>query len=195
MNSLVAYLSRTRSFNKAMEVKRIRNRLSIGFLICIAIILAVSTYDTYLVFVHQRHIIKMERNPICLFLIRLDPENMTFFLMGKFLGNLGVVCVLAALKWLCFRPYLLVAGLVAGFQIGLLGFLLLSDPVSGLFHFDDLFHPAPDRFRKGLLNLVYHLPLIPIVVLVAFFSLRPLVGRSLNSEIQRQTKPAQATVS
>lgn len=127
-----------------------------AFLICLTIILAVSIYDTYMVFVFQNIIIGMERNPICLFLIELDPDNLSWFLGGKLLGNLGVVSVLAGLKKFRYRYAQIAAITVAAFQLGLLTYLSLADYQTGVFHFDYLWNSDPRLFNIGVRNALAH---------------------------------------
>lgn len=134
-----------------------RHRL---LLACIIVILAVSTLDTCLVYFFKHVIVEFEKNPICLALIQRDPQDLTWFVGGKLLGNLAVVTALTILFRFKYRNRNLVALAVAGFQIALTVYLCLSDPISGVLSFDGLFSNSPLRFRRSLDSLLLHLAAI-----------------------------------
>ncbi|MFT5300615.1 MAG: hypothetical protein ACI87E_002663 [Mariniblastus sp.] len=84
-----------------------------------------SIYDAYLVYEYRDVVI--EQNPICKWLIELEPESVMMFLLGKGLGTLGVVSILVGLRkfW---RPVSLPVALsLVAFQCGLMGYLHGSD--------------------------------------------------------------------
>lgn len=131
-----------------------RYRLLMG---CITVILAVSTLDTCLVYFLKNVIVEFERNPICLALIQRDPQDLTWFVCGKLLGNLAVVTALTILFRFEYRNRNLVALAVAGFQIALTFYLCLADPITGFLSFDGLFSDSPLLFRRSLDSLLLHL--------------------------------------
>ncbi len=124
---------------------------------CVIIILSVSTLDTYLVYSLKHVIVEFERNPICLALIEKDPQNLSLFICGKLLGNLGVVGVLFFLFRYSYRNRNLVAMSVAGFQILLTFYLCFADPSSGVLDFDGLGSNSPKIHRRSLDSLLIHL--------------------------------------
>ena len=95
---------------------------------CFATIAIVSGLDTWFA-VANPCIMKVEQNPICLSLMRLEPRGHTFFVAGKILGTLGVLVSLVALHKFSFKHASLVTMLVTLFQVGLLTHLTLSDPM------------------------------------------------------------------
>ncbi len=56
----------------------------------------VSVYDAYLTYVFRYYILDLEENPMGLMLIRLDPKNLSYFLVGKTAGTTFVLLLLAA---------------------------------------------------------------------------------------------------
>ena len=97
---------------------------AIGFLF----IALVSIHDTYLVIIEE-HILMLEKNPICAFLIRLEPECLTFFILGKMLGAVAVIFTLMLLHRVRYRHADIVTSAVVIFQAMLLTYLHLSDPL------------------------------------------------------------------
>ena len=124
---------------------------------CIATILLVSTLDTYFVYLFKHVIVEFERNPICLALIGRDPQDLSWFIGGKLLGNLGVVTVLVLLFRFGYRNSNLVAVGVAGFQVILTIYLCLADPQTGFLAFNGLFSDSPLLFQRSLTSLLLHL--------------------------------------
>ena len=98
--------------------------------VALMFIAAVSMHDTYLAVIEEE-ILLMEKNPICVDLIRLDPEGLTFFILGKCIGTLAVIGTLAGLHWFNYTHAKIVTAAVALFQAFLLGYLHLSDPLMG----------------------------------------------------------------
>lgn len=89
-----------------------------------------SIYDAYLVYEYRDVVI--EQNPICKWLIELEPESVMMFLLGKGLGTLGVVSILVGLRkfW---RPVSLPVALsLVAFQCGLMGYLHGSDDLPAM---------------------------------------------------------------
>ncbi len=91
----------------------------------IGIIMSISVYDAYLVYKY-RDVIE-EHNPICNWLISLEPQHVTFFLLGKGLCTLFVVLSLAGLFRFWRRGGVLVVAALLSFQVGLLGYLHTSE--------------------------------------------------------------------
>lgn len=137
------------------------------FAYCILCILLVSIYDSYMVVLYRKSILSIERNPICEFLIRQDPYSLTWFLVGKVLGNAGVIGTLSLLFWCGYRHTILIAKCLAFFQILLLVYLMFSDPLSGFLHFDGLHSGNATHFRKGMNSALIHLAILG-PVLAAF---------------------------
>ena len=123
---------------------------------CIAIILSVSTLDTYFVYLFKHVIVEFEQNPICLALIGRDPQDLSWFIGGKLLGNLGVVTVLVLLFRFGYRNSNLVAVGVAAFQVILTLYLCFADPQTGILNFDGLFSDSPLLFKRSLTSLLLH---------------------------------------
>jgi len=94
---------------------------------CLLTIVSISSIDIWFA-VENASIIKVEKNPICLTLMKLDPEGFTFFIAGKASGTLVVVLTLLQLHRLRYRHAMLITIGVTLFQIGLLTYLTLSDP-------------------------------------------------------------------
>ncbi len=135
-----------------------------AFLGCLLFIVGVSIYDSYLVALYREFILYDERNPVCEILIQKDPENLTWFMVGKLIGNMLVIGTLALLRWIGYKQTLTVALSVALFQFALLMFLTFSDPITGLLHFDDLFSHNPDRAAKALNSAMLHAIALAITV-------------------------------
>ena len=130
---------------------------------CIAIILSVSVLDTYFVYLFKHVIVEFERNPICLALIGRDPQDLSWFIGGKLLGNLGVVTVLVLLFRFGYRNSNLVAVAVAGFQITLTFYICLADPQTGFLAFDGLFSDSRLLFKRSLTSLLLHLATFSVI--------------------------------
>lgn len=142
-------------------MRKPKERAGIGidrnwFFACLVFIVGVSIYDTYLVFLYQDSILFNEFNPICELLIRKDPHQLSWFLLGKTLGNLGVVGTLMTLYRLGYRWTNSVATNVALFQLLLLVFLNFSDPRTGFLSFDGLFSHDPEKFAQGVSSAAIH---------------------------------------
>lgn len=127
-----------------------------AFLACLLFIVGVSVYDTYLVLINRDAILFDERNPICEILIRQDPNNLTWFIVGKLAGNLGVVGTLLCLRWMGYQRILIVTIGVALFQFLLLTFLTFSDPMTGLLHFDGLYSRNPAIVAQAQTSVFLH---------------------------------------
>jgi hypothetical protein len=65
------------------------------FAIAVAMVAVTSIYDAFLVY--QFRVAIQEQNPFCKWLISLEPECVSVFLLSKGLGTLGVVSILIGL--------------------------------------------------------------------------------------------------
>lgn len=85
----------------------------------------ISFYDAYLVYEYRHAVV--EQNPICKWLIDLEPNSVIMFLLGKSMGTLGVVAALIGLRkfW---RPVSFPVALsLVVFQFGLMVHIHTSD--------------------------------------------------------------------
>ena len=92
---------------------------------CCWIIALISIYDAYLVVYFKEFL--DEQNPVCRFLIELEPAHLSLFLAGKAFGTLVVIMTIIGLEKLMPRLSRPVTYTVTAFQIGLLLFLHISD--------------------------------------------------------------------
>lgn len=110
-------------------VRRIcEERNPLVFLGCCLFIALVGILDTWLVVIHPETIFDMEKNPICLFLLQQDPNNMFVFVTAKLIGILIVLCVLTGLfrYWKKYAMHVTLA--ITFFQFSLVCYLyVLSD--------------------------------------------------------------------
>lgn len=83
----------------------------------------VSVYDAYLVVKFHRVILHVEQNPICRFLIELDVQQLSWFLLAKGAGTLLVLATLVGLYYLRPRWAYPIAFSLGAFQLGLLFYL------------------------------------------------------------------------
>ena len=115
---------------------------------CFIVILSVAIIDTWFAVVND-NIIAGEKNPICLWLLRLDPDSCSCFIGGKVLGALIVLSTLLILLRMKYQYARLVTTVVALFQLGLLMYLCLSDPqLDGWINFNALF----DQTESSIFN-------------------------------------------
>ena len=135
---------------------------------CLAIIVSVSVYDTYLVYVFRDLIQITERNPICLALIKLEPTFLTCFIAGKVLGNVCVVSVLLALCLFGYRHHKTIVISVAAFQLFLWLYLTVADQKTGILSFDGLLHHNPTAFTKSVCSLLIHVAVVAVVTLAVW---------------------------
>ena len=91
--------------------------------VMLGFIAAVSMYDMWLTYRLRDVILGTEENPICLWLIRLEPSALGVFLPAKILGTVFVVGFCALLyRWFKRHAMAIAAG-VAVFQSWLLCYL------------------------------------------------------------------------
>jgi len=127
-----------------------RGLATTAIVVCFVIIASVSTLDALLV-ASNPQIQLVEKNPICLALIQMAPRSLTAFFVGKGLGTIGVLATLGyLLKVNVCRPKIVLASITL-FQIGLLTYLFLSDPlIGGLPNFALLFRDTQESvFQLG----------------------------------------------
>jgi len=101
-------------------------KISLAF--CLFTIAAISATDIWFA-VANSCIQLVEQNPICMALIELDPDGFSFFILGKSAGTLMVILTLVFLHRRQYRHATAVTIAVTLFQIGLLTYLTLSDPM------------------------------------------------------------------
>ena len=121
-----------------------RGIATIAVVVCFVIIASVSTLDALLV-AWNPEIEQVEKNPICLALIQMAPRSLAVFFVGKGLGTIGVLATLGyLLRVNVFRPKIVLASITL-FQIGLVTYLYLSDPlIGGLPNFALLFRDTQE---------------------------------------------------
>ena len=95
------------------------------FAVSVILVAATSAYDAFLVYRYRFAV--NEQNPICAWLISLEPEYVSCFLLGKGLGTLIVVSVLIYLFRYWRRAAIPVALSLVLFQLGLMTYLHGTD--------------------------------------------------------------------
>ena len=112
-----------------LDLNVLRSRLTDRTLVlCFVTIAAISALDTWFAVANET-IMSLEQNPVCLALMQMEPQGLTCFIAGKSLGTLMVLLCLLALHHFSYQHAKLVTLCVALFQIGLLTYLTLSDPL------------------------------------------------------------------
>ena len=124
---------------------------------CFALILFVSAADTWLAFVND-NILNVEKNLICTWLLSMDADSCKYFVAGKICGVLLVLLALLGLLRVKYRHARLVVGAVTMFQLGLMTYLCLSDPLM-----DDWinFQPLLDEAESSVFLQFFHNALEP----------------------------------
>jgi len=116
--------------------------------LCFAAIGSISFLDAYFVAANP-HILFTEQNPVCLALIKLDPDSMIYFLIVKLVGSVGVLLALWYLQKICYRHATTVLLAVTVFQIILLAYLCFGDPhLGGYPNFALLFQDTPESIFR-----------------------------------------------
>jgi hypothetical protein len=105
---------------------RLSHHLAALFVALWLFVIFVSVFDGYLVvrFRHEMH--QTELNPLGRILIRLNGGQVWLLLAAKFVGTVATATVVLLLYGRWPRLGITVAGVVAGFQLWLLLFLLLT---------------------------------------------------------------------
>jgi hypothetical protein len=115
------------------------------FFFCLTFIGSVSAWDAWLVEANAE-ILNSERNPICGFLIWIEPESKIYFFIGKAVSSACVLGILTGLYRSGYRYAMTVAIAVSLFQLGLLIHLYLSDnQCGGLPNFALLFRETEEQ--------------------------------------------------
>lgn len=115
---------------------------------CFAAIGIVSFLDTYFVAANP-WILTDEQNPICAALMELEPDSKIYFFIVKLFGSVSVLLALWYLQKTCYRYATTVLLSVTAFQIVLLTYLCLSDPLSGGYpNFALLFQDTPESIFR-----------------------------------------------
>lgn len=121
----------------------------IGF--CLVTIVSVSILDIWFA-VQNESIMKVEQNPVCLALMKLDPGGFAFFIAGKASGTALVIFTLVLLHLGKYRHAMKVTFGVTVFQVGLLIYLTLSDPT--MYHLPN-FSLLFGETRESIWELTY----------------------------------------
>ncbi len=101
----------------------------IGFLtICFLTVAVISTIDIWFA-VANSSILAVEQNPICKALIEMDQSRFSFFILGKTLGTVIVLSTLTQLHRYRYRHATFVTVAITLFQLCLLTYMTLSDPL------------------------------------------------------------------
>ena len=132
---------KSQSFNR-----QLLSRLCSCF--CFVTIGFVSLFDIYFVEANP-DILNSEQNPICLALIKLEPESKIFFFIAKSIGSIGVLLALWCLFKLRYLHATKILLSVALFQIALLSYLCLGDSrIGGCPNFSLLFQDTPESIFR-----------------------------------------------
>ena len=135
MDTVVLNTQKRSTFCATCLLQFTRNLFSDAQLLTIAgclFIAVVSAYDTYLVTI-EPWILAMEKNPICLKLIRMDPNYFSYFICAKMAGTAMVLGAILFFHRIEYSRASLVTIAVVAFQALLLVYLHLSDPKMGGF--------------------------------------------------------------
>ena len=123
---------------------------------CFSIILLVSAADTWFAYANDAIII-VEKNPICLWLLQMQPASCGCFVAGKICGTMLVLSILYSLLRAKYLHARMVIAAVTVFQLYLLTYLFLSDPLlDGQLNFSLLFDETEmsifqiERFRTPI---------------------------------------------
>jgi hypothetical protein len=84
------------------------------------IVLVSSGVDAFLAFYYRDHILDLERNPVCLTLMAIEPDYLSVFIVAKLITTITVVAVICYLRRRNDQMGRLVATALAAFQMGLL---------------------------------------------------------------------------
>lgn len=89
-------------------------------------VLLSSVADALLAWYYRQSIFDLEQNPICLLLMELEPNQLSVFMVVKFLMTLAVIFVIVMLKRRCDRMGSTVCSAIALFQLSLLTYQFAS---------------------------------------------------------------------
>ena len=112
--------------------------------LCFTLIGVVSAFDMYFVEANP-DILNAEQNPVCLALMRLEPDSKVYFFIAKTIGSLSVLLTLWYLLKIGYQHAKTVLVSVAVFQLVLLCYLCLGDArIGGCPNFTMLFQDTPE---------------------------------------------------
>ncbi|WP_146594843.1 hypothetical protein [Novipirellula galeiformis] len=77
----------------------------------------------FLVFNNSDMILELEKNPVCLALLKMEPTFFSLFVLGKSMGTLTVILILVQLFRSQFHGWHSVTSGITLFQLGLLAYL------------------------------------------------------------------------
>jgi hypothetical protein len=103
-----------------------RRRRAVALAACCVVIAAVSVHDATLVVLNEDMIIEFERNPVGKWLIERQGGEVWLFVLAKFAGAAVVCATLITLYRRRRGMALAAAGVLAAFQLALLGYLLFA---------------------------------------------------------------------
>ena len=116
--------------------------------LCFALIGGVSALDMYFVEANP-DILNAEQNPICLALMRLEPDSKVYFFIAKTIGSVSVLLTLGFLLKIGYRHANTILLSVAFFQIILFCYLCLGDArIGGCPNFALLFQDTPESIFR-----------------------------------------------
>lgn len=96
------------------------------FPLLLAVIAAVSLYDTFLIVYFSDTIFEMEQNPLGSWLLRLGHGEVGLFVRAKLAGTVTVVAILLAMHRCRSRKTMPVTTSLAAYQTGLFTYLTLA---------------------------------------------------------------------
>lgn len=97
------------------------NRFS-SFQIRCGIVMISSGVDAFLAYYYRDHIMDLERNPVCLTLMAIEPDYLSVFIVAKFITTITVVAIICYVRRVNDQMGRLVATALASFQMGLLAY-------------------------------------------------------------------------
>jgi hypothetical protein len=116
--------------------------------VCFVLIGFVSAIDMYLVEANPG-ILDAEQNPICLALMKMEPDSKIYFFVAKSVGSFSVLLTIWYLIRIRYRYATIVLLSVAIFQILLLTYLCLGDSrIGGFPNFALLFQDTPESIFR-----------------------------------------------
>lgn len=162
----------------AEVIKNSHSRLSHRvFAIAVFLVVATSIYDAFLVY--RFRVAIDEQNPFCDWLISLEPEYVSVFLLSKGLGTMGVASILVGLFKYWRRVAFPVAVSLVFFQAGLMSYL----------HGTDGRRKSPQQFAMATIQSQQS-PVDPIPTPIAKRGKRDWRGRKA-AQLERRRGKAQ----
>ena len=84
------------------------------------LVLISSGIDAFLAYYYRAHILDLERNPVCLSLMEMEPNHLSVFIVAKLIATISVVAIMCLVKRWHEQMGRLIANVFALFQMGLL---------------------------------------------------------------------------